>query len=180
MKGKWIWAAAAVAGVLTGTVFAQAEGDKRVRRARGGDALADYIGLNTEQREQFRSMRQQHHEEMKPLLEEGRGLHEKLRSALDAKNPDAATVGAAMIALQQHRKRMEASREAFQGKVKAQLTPEQQAKLEAFEAAREVRRGPRGRGPGGMGPGAAFGPDGLPPMGPGGPPDLDLEEPPAR
>jgi len=172
MKGKWMWAAVAVAGVLAGTAFAQAHGGHREGRARGGggDALADYVGLSADQREQFHAMRQQHHQELEPLLEEGRGLHESLRTALEAKNPDPAKVGTAMIALQNHRKKMEASREAFKAKMKAQLTPEQQAKLEAFEAAREVRRGSRGRGPGGEGH--------RPPFGPGEPPDLGPDEPP--
>jgi Spy/CpxP family protein refolding chaperone len=153
MKGKAgvMVAVLAATGVLAGAALAQGPGRGRPGGARGKDALAEYLGLSTEQREQLRAMRVQHREDDRPLREEGRRLHEKLRTALEAKSPDPAAVGAAMIEVQQHRQKMEASREAFQGRMKAQLTPEQQTRLEAFEAARDAQRGPRRRGRGGKG-----------------------------
>ena len=89
-------------------------------------------------------MWQQHKTEMEPLRQEGRGLRQNLKTAMDVENPDPATVGAATLALKQHRDKMKAAQEAFTGRLTALLTPEQKTKFDAFKA---LRGGPGyGRG----------------------------------
>jgi Spy/CpxP family protein refolding chaperone len=126
-------------------------------RGHRAKALTDYLGLSAEQQEQWRALHQQHWEAMKPLREEGRALRQKVRESLEANEPDVV-VGEAVKALHAHRQQMQNEREAFEGQLRALLTEEQKAKLDAFEAARQAggrgrpgwghRRGGRpGRGP---------------------------------
>jgi Spy/CpxP family protein refolding chaperone len=183
MNGKTAGAGlAVVAALLGGLAFAQGSEVRKARRMHRADALAEYVGLSPEQRERVEALRAEHRREVEPLLSEGRTLHDKLRASLEVKNPDATAVGTAMIAVKQHRDKMKASADAFRARVKAELTPEQQQKLDAFEAARRVGRAGPGRrmgpGPGGPGFGGDFGP---PLEGLDGPPDFDEEDgPPTR
>jgi Spy/CpxP family protein refolding chaperone len=176
MTGKSMWTVLAAAGVLSGVALAQPPDGKPRGRAFGRAgrfaAMADFVGLSAEQREQLASLRAEHQKETAPLREEGRKLHESLRAALDPKNPDPRTVGTAMIAVKAHREKMKATQDAFRDRMKAQLTPEQQQKWEAFEAARGAGRGRRG-GRGFDGPGFFAEPDGPPPT------DSDLDGPPS-
>jgi len=164
MNGKAVVAVVAAAGLLSGAAVAET---RRVRRSEGrGAALADYVGLTPEQREQWKALRKEHDKEAQPLRLEGRELHEKLRAALEADKADATAVGKAMLALKDHREKVKASQEAFRARLRAQLSPEQAQKLEALEAARNFGRGERGGH-------RRTGRPGRPPMGEGfGAPDL--------
>ena len=141
--------------------------------------MVEYLGLSPEQREQFKAMREEHRKEAEPLRAEGRELHERLRAALESDKADAAAVGKAALAVKEHREKMKASSEAFRARLRAQLTPEQVQKFEAFEAARGFGRGERGRGrgPGGPHHPPMGGPDGGPGLGPD---DDDLPPPPIQ
>jgi Spy/CpxP family protein refolding chaperone len=112
--------------------------------------IAEYLGLDAQQKDAIQKLRQQERDEMKPLVEEGRDLRRKLREATDAEKPDALAVGEATLALKAHREKMRAQRDAFEQKLIALLTPEQKQKYEALKAARGFGAGgPRGfRGPG--------------------------------
>jgi len=96
--------------------------------------LADYLGLTEAQQASWKSLWQQHQTEMQPLRQEGRGLRQNLKAAMGVENPDPATVGAATLALKQHRDRMTAAQEAFTGRLTALLNPEQKTRFEAFKA----------------------------------------------
>src|SRR5262245_11404971 len=110
-------------------LVAAAEGQNRSDRGgRRAQWLAQERGLTEEQKASWRAMREQHQSEMQPLLEEGRALHEKLRAALQSENPDPQAVGEATLAVEQHRKNIEAAQKAYHEKLAAQLTPEQKAK----------------------------------------------------
>jgi Spy/CpxP family protein refolding chaperone len=150
MMGRSILAVLAAAGVLTGAALAQPEGRRGGGRFGRFEAMADYVGLTAAQRESFRSLREEQRKATEPLRSEGRDLHARLETALESDSPDPTAVGTAMIALKQHRAKMKAADEAFRGRMKAQLTPEQLEKLEAFEAASRAARGshdgPRHRG----------------------------------
>jgi Spy/CpxP family protein refolding chaperone len=114
-------------------------------------ATLEYLGLTEEQKASWRALREKQRERMEPLRAEGRDLRLKLRTALDAETPDAATVGEATLALKAHREKARAVREAFEQQLRAVLTPEQQQKLDAMKAARrtlERGRGHRGDRPG--------------------------------
>jgi Spy/CpxP family protein refolding chaperone len=142
-------------------LVAAAEGQKGSDRgARRGQWLAQELGLTDEQKASFETLREQHRNEMQPLWDESRALHEKLQAALKAENPDPQAVGEATIAVEQHRKTVEAAQKAFHEKLSAQLTPEQKAKFDALAE----RHGMGHRGPG---RGRHSGPDaGEPPSNP--------------
>jgi len=138
--------AAAIATAGAGLAWADARGAGP--RGRGGAArgerLATYLGLNEEQQASWKSLHEQHDTEMQPLREEGRHLHQKLRATMDAPAPDPAAVGAATLALKQHREKMRAAQKAFEGQLTSVLTPEQKTKFEAFRAAHRHGHGGRG------------------------------------
>ena len=159
MEGKAILATVVAVGLLGGAALAQQppEGRKGGRPGDRHDGMVEYLGLSAEQQAGFAALREEQRKETEPLRAEGRDLHDKLRALLDQDNPDPTAVGTAMLAVKQHEAKMKASHEAFEGKLKAELTPAQKQKFEAFKAAREA--GPRHRGPG-------F--PGRPPMGPEG------------
>jgi Spy/CpxP family protein refolding chaperone len=154
MMGRSILAVLAAAGVLTGAALAQPEGRRGGGRGGRFEAMADYVGLTAAQRESFRTLHEEQRKATEPLRSEGRELHAKLEAALESDNPDPTAVGTAMLALKQQRAKMKAAEEAFRGRMKAQLTPEQQEKLQAFEAASRAQRGhdgPRRHAPGDRG-----------------------------
>jgi Spy/CpxP family protein refolding chaperone len=146
---------AAAGAVLLGLALAAAAQEPPAGRDPGagrwgmqkarGQRLAEYLGLDAQQKEAIRKLRQQQRDDMKPLLEEGRDLRSKLREATDAEKPDALAVGEATLALKAHREKMKAQREAFEQRLIAILTPEQKQKYEALKAVRGFgRSGPRG------------------------------------
>jgi Spy/CpxP family protein refolding chaperone len=145
-------AAAAAFAMLGFSLLASAQeppgGGERARRARPehrGARLAEYLGLDAQQKAALQQLQQQHRDEMKPLWDEGRELRSKLRAATEAEKPDAQAVGEATLALKAHRERMKADRAAFEQKLEGLLTPDQKQKFEALKAARELDRGSRGR-----------------------------------
>jgi Spy/CpxP family protein refolding chaperone len=120
------------------------------RAGRGGAALAEYLGLTEQQKTAWRALHEERREALKPVAEEGRALRKRLREALQAPSPDPTAVGEATLALEAHRQKVRAEREAFQAKLESLLDPAQKEKLKAFEAARRTlgadrdgRRGPR-------------------------------------
>jgi Spy/CpxP family protein refolding chaperone len=150
--------AAAIGAAGAGLAWADAQGANP--RGRGGAArgerMAEYLGLNEEQRATWKSLHEQHDTEMQPLRQEGRDLYQKLRAATEAPNPDPAAVGAATLALKEHRDKVRAAQKAFEGQLTGMLTPEQKTKFEAFRAAHRDGRGwhggYKGRRPTGEGP----------------------------
>ena len=146
--------------VTAGAVRARADVQAAAPHCRGGaaraDRLAQYLGLTEEQQASWKSLHEQHKTEMAPLWQEGRDLHQKLRTAMGAENPDPTAVGAATLALHQHREKVRTAEKAFQGQLTNLLTPEQKTKFEAFTAADRGRgrhggargwRGSKGGGP---------------------------------
>jgi Spy/CpxP family protein refolding chaperone len=107
---------------------------------RSGKRVADYLQLTPDQVTAWQQIHQDAAATMEPLQENARSLREQLRAALDAPSPDAAAVGALSIQLASVRKEMRAAHEDAKAKRMAVLTPDQKAKLEAFEAARESGR----------------------------------------
>jgi Spy/CpxP family protein refolding chaperone len=153
--------ATAILGTAVGTAPVAAQparhGPPEGRRGHRASALVEYLGLSAEQQEQWRALHHQHWEAMKPLREEGRTLRQRVRESLEANEPEVV-VGEAVKALHAHRQQMQKAREAFESELRALLTDEQKAKLDAFQAARRAggkgrpgwghRRGGRpGRGP---------------------------------
>jgi Spy/CpxP family protein refolding chaperone len=149
--GRAAAAAAFVALGVSVVAWAQADpnGGDRARWARSdrrGARLAEYLGLDAQQRAALQQLQKQHRDEMKPLWEEGRELRRKLRAVIEAEKPDPQAVGEATLALKAHRERTKADRAEFEQKIEGLLTPEQKQKLEALKAARSFDRGSRGAG----------------------------------
>lgn len=126
--------------------------------------LAEELGLTGEQQASWKALQEQHRSEMEPLRKEGGELREKLRAAVEAENPDPQAVGAATLALEQHRRTVEAARKVFRERLDGVLTPEQQTKLDVLKAQRRERRGAEGLGRRG-GPGRKPAPEAEPPAG---------------
>ena len=156
-KRRWLGVAAATlsAAACAATIAwpGEATGDepRAARRAgRGSAALAEYLDLTEQQKTAWRALHEERREAMKPVVEEGRTLRERLREAVQAASPDPTAVGDATLALEAHRQKTRAQREAFQARLEGLLDAAQKEKLKAFEAARRTlgagrdgRRGPR-------------------------------------
>ena len=156
-KRRWLGVAATALSVAACVAIASAgetEGDepRAMRHAgRGGAALAEYLGLTEQQKTAWRALHEERREAMKPVVEEGSALRQRLREALQAPSPDPTAVGEATLALEAHRQKTRAQHEAFQTKLEGLLDPAQKEKLKAFEAARRTlgagRDGRRGGRP---------------------------------
>jgi Spy/CpxP family protein refolding chaperone len=134
------------APVLAATTDPGTDGGEHGGSGRRFQRVADYLGLSEEQQATWKSLFEKHKEETQPLRQEGRDLHQRLKAALNAENPDAAAVGAATLALKEHRAKLKAAHEAFRAQLTSTLTLEQKAKFEAFKGARHWHGhgGPRG------------------------------------
>lgn len=166
MKALWRSVVTITAVTLLGAAAAALPAQGTARRAmrgpdaargpheRGGDRMAGFLGLTEEQKAAWAQLHEEFRESMRATHEEQRPNMDKLRQALDAAQPDPATVGRLVIAMHQHRRQMEQRHEAFQQRLRALLTPEQQLKFDAAQALRPRSHGP-GHGP--FGPGM-FGP----------------------
>jgi len=151
--------------LAAGGAFAAPEAGKgRGRDGRHLEWLAESLGLTDAQQAEWKALHEQHRTEMEPFWNEGRELHQKLRAAVEAENPDPQVVGAATLALEQHRKAVQTAQQAFRERLNGLLTPEQKTKLEALKAKRGDRRGPGGFGRRG-GPGRKPAPEAEPPAG---------------
>jgi protein CpxP len=117
-------------------------------RGRRAERLAEYLDLSAEQQATWKSLREKHRADTQPLREEGRALHDRMRAAIDAPNPDATAVGEAALALKAYRGKVRASHEAFKAELAAVLTPEQKTRFEAMQALRGPGRGRHGAGKG--------------------------------
>jgi len=156
-KRGFLGAAAAVLSLATAGAIGSAAAQTAVQtadetrparhRGRGYAALAEYLGLTDQQKTEWRTLHQQQREQMKPMMEQGRTLRQKLHDAVNAASPDPKAVGEATLALQAHHEQVQAQREAFRQKIEATLDPAQKEKLKAFEAARGWdKRRDRGQG----------------------------------
>jgi Spy/CpxP family protein refolding chaperone len=167
----------AILAAAVGTVAVAAQPAREGRwggRGKRIQAMVEYLGLSPQQQEQWRALHRKHREEMQPLREEGRSLHERVQQALEADEPDAV-VGEAVKAVHAHRQTMKAAREAFEAQLLSVLDEAQKQKFEAFKAARRMggpgrpgrghRGGSRG-GPGfgGPGPVGSAGDGSVPPV----------------
>jgi Spy/CpxP family protein refolding chaperone len=108
-------------------------------------AAAEYLGLTEEQRTAARQIFQDARTAAQPIREQIRPQAEQLRTLLDGANPDAAAVGALVVAIDAQRDQLRAIREGAMDDLRALLTPEQQAQLDTFRAVLEtLRPGHRG------------------------------------
>ncbi len=144
--------AALLALGMAATAFAQ----PAPRRGAGVARIMDALQLTDAQRQKVQPILDQQREQMRDVREKMRGDREALRAAAQASNADPAAVGRAFLALKADREAAKAHREAFRSQLAKVLTPEQNARLDAFFAGMRAGRGMRG------GPGAGMGMRGGP------------------
>jgi Spy/CpxP family protein refolding chaperone len=104
------------------------------------ERLADYLSLTAAQKTQVEQLREKMKTAMEPLREEHRELAEAVHTALE-NGADATTVGTAVIASHQHREKMRAIHEQYDGELEAILTPAQLSRWNALKDARKAMRG---------------------------------------
>jgi len=118
------------------------------RIERHAERLADALELTDAQRAAFDELREEGIGTAKTKLGEMRELGERLQALLDSASPDAAAVGAKVIALHELRQELRATRESFESEFAKLLTDEQKF---AWDALRETRPGFGEDGPRGFG-----------------------------
>jgi Spy/CpxP family protein refolding chaperone len=104
------------------------------------ERLAEYLSLTAAQKTQVEQLREKMKTAMEPLREEHRELAEAVHTALE-NGADATTVGTAVIASHQHREKMRAIHEQYDGELEAILTPAQLSRWNALKDARKAMRG---------------------------------------
>ncbi|HXB54102.1 MAG TPA: periplasmic heavy metal sensor [Vicinamibacteria bacterium] len=133
-----------VALAVTPVMAASAGAPADTGQSRGGERrlgrAADYLGLTADQQATWKSLFEQHKAEVEPLRQEHQQLHERLKAAMSAENPDATAVGEATLALKNHREKMKAAHTAFETRLASTLTPDQKTKFDAFKAAHHSHR----------------------------------------
>ena len=156
MMKRILGATVLAVGVLGAGAVLVAAGQEPARQGRREDGrfqrMAEYLGLTEDQQAAWKALQEQNKAEMAPLRQEGRELHDRLKAATEAENPDPAAVGAATLALKQHREKAMAAHQAFTEKLTGTLTPEQKTKFEAFQASHRGSHGKRGGMKGQRGP----------------------------
>jgi Spy/CpxP family protein refolding chaperone len=131
---------------LTASAFAHegqyGRGPRKLHRAEGRRALANVLDLSEAQKQQIRDVRKAAFQQSSALFESARAKRFELRQLREANDPRAEAVRAELLAMHEQ---LRAARLATREKVRALLTAEQRAKLEAARADRQARRGNRDR-----------------------------------
>lgn len=100
------------------------------------DRLAESLSLTEAQKTQVEQLRERMKQSLEPLFEEHRQLAGEVHAALES-NADAATVGTAVIAAHEQRKKIRAVHEQYDAELEALLTP---AQVERWRALKEARK----------------------------------------
>jgi Spy/CpxP family protein refolding chaperone len=118
----------------------------------GGDQVAlltSLLELTDAQQSAWKQARTDSEATVTALAEQVRALQGEIRSALDASDPDAATIGARLIAVRGLEVKIKAAMNASKDALKALLTAEQLAKLAVFDTIQELmHKAPPSGGPG--------------------------------
>jgi len=150
---------------MTATLWAQGSPAGRPQRGQRGNPLTrvkDALGLTDAQVQAITNLAQSERSTVQAIMADIQQKRQGLDALLNAASPNPTEVGNAAIALHASQAKVAAERTAFITQVKAQLTGEQQQKLDTLLAANGGRLlpfpgfgGPGfGRGPGAGGRGA--------------------------
>jgi Spy/CpxP family protein refolding chaperone len=146
--GLAVGAVALAASLAAGTAFAQAQG--RGPFARGIRAALATLDLSQDQKDKVQASFQTMKPQLKALRAKAKGDRQALEALMAAPNPDPAAVGAATLKVHANRQAMRAQMETMRTNLEAILTPEQQANLKGYLAAkRQMRRAMWGPPPAG-------------------------------
>ena len=97
------------------------------------ERIAEALDLTNEQKEQWKAIHEREREAARPLVEAVDAARGAFDQSLNAENADPATVGKAALSMRAATRKLEAHHKAVRDEVRAILTPEQVAKLEALE-----------------------------------------------
>ncbi len=99
--------------------------------------LKAYLNLSDSQLQSLESLRQQQDEAARPILEQIAAKHIALGKTL-AGNPDASSVGQAMLDIGAFEKQLEQNATAYRDQARALLNQEQKTKLATLEGASKL------------------------------------------
>ena len=143
----------AVAGALAVALAAAAQPGPPAGAGRGGPFLRALrgglatVGVTDEQKARIVAILEAKKDDAQALAAKIRADATALHDLANAATPDPAAVGKAFLTLKGDREAAKAMAEGILADVKAVLTPEQAAKLDAYLAAlKNLRRGRMGRG----------------------------------
>ena len=114
------------------------------------------LNLSAEQTQRIAALREAHRRDIRPLQEQLMGKGRQLRELWLAKTPDRERILALQSEVHDLRGRLLEKLATYRLEVLRMLTPDQQAKVQAFEAQRRMGR---------MGPAPGWWEGGHPPMG---------------
>jgi Spy/CpxP family protein refolding chaperone len=97
--------------------------------------MAQKLNLTEEQQAAAKQLFQDMKAKAAPIHQAQQALHTQLKAALAVANPDAATVGQAVIQMHQNRAQLKPVMQAFHQQLEALLTPDQLAKFKQMQAA---------------------------------------------
>ncbi|HEY6324266.1 MAG TPA: periplasmic heavy metal sensor [Thermoanaerobaculia bacterium] len=97
--------------------------------------MAQKLNLTEEQQATAKQLFQDMKAKVAPIHQAQQALHTQLKAALAVANPDAATVGQAVIQMHQNRAQLKPVMQAFHQQLEALLTPDQLAKFKQMQAA---------------------------------------------
>lgn len=115
--------------LMVGTSLAQGLG-------RSLPVLKNRLGLTDQQVAEIQQLLRKHREAVFPLQQDLRAKQHALVNALEAPQPDAATVGRLVIEQRALRQQIQKLNQQLQSDVRAVLTPEQQQKFDEWRQAR--------------------------------------------
>jgi Spy/CpxP family protein refolding chaperone len=96
--------------------------------------MAQQLNLTEEQQASAKQLFQDLKAKVAPIHQAQQALHTQLKAALAAPNPDAATVGQAVIQMHQNRAQLKPVMQTFHQQLEALLTPDQLAKFKQMQA----------------------------------------------
>jgi Spy/CpxP family protein refolding chaperone len=97
--------------------------------------MAQKLNLTEEQQAAAKQLFQDMKAKVAPIHQAQQALHTQLKAALAVPNPDAATVGQAVIQIHQNRAQLKPLMQSFHQQMEALLTPDQLAKFKQMQAA---------------------------------------------
>lgn len=112
------------------------------------DHLAERLGLDEGQKASLKTFLEQLHDEIAPLGEQTRTLHEEIKKELEAESPDATAIGERVIAAHAVHEKMKVAHDAFKEKLGTILDEEQKKELQEMHDRMHIRH---------FGPGMHFG-----------------------
>lgn len=146
---KFMTAAAVL--TISATLAIASPGDAHGKKGHGkagahpgatmSDGFAEKLGLTEAQRSEIDAIRQASRAENEAFFEAARATRMELKAAKDAR--DTAKIEALSATAAAQKAKMKELRTAERAKISAILSPEQKAKLDAFESEFKDRRGAR-------------------------------------